>query len=90
MKGIAEGMSGSAKRGKSRRVLWAVVGFGVLVIGAGIAMPRLTKVQPAHAAVPPSIPVVAATAGRLDTLLLVALRNNRARRRVFLGGAWRH
>jgi membrane fusion protein, multidrug efflux system len=59
-------MSGSAKPGKSRRVLWAVVGFGVLVIGAGIAISRLTKVRPAHAVVPPSIPVVAATAGQRD------------------------
>jgi membrane fusion protein, multidrug efflux system len=59
-------MSGWAKRGRSRRVLWAVVGFGVLVIAAGIAIPRLTKVQPAHAAVPPSIPVVAAAAGQRD------------------------
>jgi membrane fusion protein, multidrug efflux system len=59
-------MSGLAKGGKSRRVLWAVVGFAVLAVGGGVAISRLTKPQPAHAAVPASVPVVAAAAAQRD------------------------
>jgi membrane fusion protein, multidrug efflux system len=59
-------MSGLEKRGKSRRLLWAVVGLGVLAIVAGVGISRLTKVQPAHAAASPSVPVVATTAGQRD------------------------
>lgn len=59
-------MSTSVKGGKSRRVLWAVAGLAVLAIAAFVAIPRLTKPQPAHAAVQPSVPVVAGTAGQRD------------------------
>jgi membrane fusion protein, multidrug efflux system len=59
-------MSGLEKRGKSRRVLWAVVALVVLAIVAGVAVSKLTKVQPAHAAAPASVPVVVAAAGQRD------------------------
>jgi multidrug efflux system membrane fusion protein len=59
-------MSGSAKGGKSRRVLWAVVGVALLAIVAAVAFSRLTKPQPAHAAAQPSVPVVASAAGQRD------------------------
>jgi membrane fusion protein, multidrug efflux system len=62
-------MSGSEKRGKSRRVLWAVVGLAVLGVVAGVAVSRLTKVQPAHAAAPASVPVVASAAGQRDVAI---------------------
>jgi membrane fusion protein, multidrug efflux system len=59
-------MSTSEKGGKSRRVLWAVGALAVLAVAAFVAIPRLTKPQPAHAAVQPSVPVVAAAAGQRD------------------------
>jgi membrane fusion protein, multidrug efflux system len=59
-------MSTSAKGGKSRRILWAAVGFAVLAVVAGFAIPRLTKPLPAHAAAQPSVPVVVTTAGQRD------------------------
>jgi membrane fusion protein, multidrug efflux system len=59
-------MSTSVKGGKSRRVLWAVAGLAVLAVAAFVAIPRLTKPRPAHAAAQPSVPVVATTAGQRD------------------------
>ncbi len=59
-------MSGSAKGGKSRRILWAAIGFAVLALVAGVAIPRLTRPLPAHAAAQPSVPVVATIAGQRD------------------------
>jgi len=59
-------MSEPAKGAKSRRILWAAVGFAVLALVAGVTISRLTKPRPAHAAAQPSVPVVATTAGQRD------------------------
>jgi membrane fusion protein, multidrug efflux system len=59
-------MSQLGKSRKPRRILLWVAGLAVLVIVAGVAVSRLTKPQTAHAARPPSVPVVATTAGQRD------------------------
>jgi membrane fusion protein, multidrug efflux system len=59
-------MSERAKGGKSRRILWAAVGFAVLALVAGVTISRLTRPLPAHAAAQPSVPVVATIAGQRD------------------------
>jgi multidrug efflux system membrane fusion protein len=59
-------MSVLAKGARSRRVLWAVVGLAAVAIVAGVAISRLTKARPAHAAAPPSVPVVVTAAGQRD------------------------
>ncbi len=59
-------MRALAKGRKSRPVVWAVVGLAAAAVVAGIAVSRLTKMQPARAAAPPSVPVVAATAEQHD------------------------
>ncbi len=50
----------------SRRIVFAVAGLAAIAIVAGVAIPRLTKSQPAHAAGPPPVPVIATLAGRQD------------------------
>jgi membrane fusion protein, multidrug efflux system len=59
-------MSQSGNGRKLRRILLGVVVLGVLVAVAGVAVSRLTKPQAAHAAGPPSVPVIATTAGQAD------------------------
>jgi membrane fusion protein, multidrug efflux system len=59
-------MSQLGKGRKPRRILLWVAGLAVLVVVAGVAVSRLTKPQTAHAAPPPSVPVLATTAAQHD------------------------
>lgn len=59
-------MGASTKGRKSRRIVFAVAGLAVVIIVASIAVSRLTKSGPAHAATPPSVPVVATAAQQHD------------------------
>jgi membrane fusion protein, multidrug efflux system len=59
-------MSQVGKGRKRRRILFWVAGLAVLVVVAGAAWSRLTKPETAHAAPPPSVPVLATTAGQRD------------------------
>ncbi|MHB8817130.1 MAG: efflux RND transporter periplasmic adaptor subunit, partial [Steroidobacteraceae bacterium] len=59
-------MSTSTKGRKVRRIVFAVGGLAALAIVAGVAVYRLTKSGTAHAAPPPSVPVVATSAGQRD------------------------
>lgn len=53
-------------KGRASRILLAVVGVAVVAVGAETAFSRLTKSTPAHAADPPSVPVVATSAAQRD------------------------
>jgi multidrug efflux system membrane fusion protein len=59
-------MSALTKKRKARPLLWAVVVLAVAAICSGVAVNRLTKSRPAHAAAPSSVPVVVAAAGQRD------------------------
>jgi membrane fusion protein, multidrug efflux system len=59
-------MSGLTKGRNTRLAIYAVAGLAVVAIVAGVAVPRLLKSRNAHAAAPPSVPVVAAAAGQGD------------------------
>jgi membrane fusion protein, multidrug efflux system len=58
-------MSTSAKRPKFKRFAFAVVGIAVVAVAATMAVSRLNK-PTAQAAPPPSVPVVATSAGQHD------------------------
>jgi membrane fusion protein, multidrug efflux system len=58
-------MSEAGKGRKGRRVLPWVVALAVVAV-VGVAVSRLTKPRAAHAAPPPSVPVIAAAAGQRD------------------------
>ncbi len=59
-------MGASTKGRNPRRMIFALAGLAVVIVVAGVAVFRLTKSGPAHAATPPSVPVVATEAGRHD------------------------
>lgn len=59
-------MSALAKKRKARPILWAVVALAAAGIFSGVAVNRLTKSRPAHAAATSSVPVVVAAAGQRD------------------------
>jgi len=59
-------MGALTKKRKSRPILWAVVALAAAAVFAGVAVNRLTKSRPAHAAATPSVPVVVTAAGRRD------------------------
>jgi membrane fusion protein, multidrug efflux system len=51
---------------KSRRVLFVAVGLAVVAVAGAAVVSRLIPSGPAHAAAPPSVPVVATTAAQRD------------------------
>lgn len=53
-------------KGRASRIVLAVGGAAVVALVAGAAFSRLTKSAPAHAAGPPSVPVVAISAAQHD------------------------
>jgi membrane fusion protein, multidrug efflux system len=58
---------GALTRGRTpRRIVLAVVGFGAAAALAGFAASRLGRTHAAHAAPPPSVPVIATTAAQQD------------------------
>ena len=59
-------MSTGTKGRGFRRLVFVVVGLGIVVIAAAVAAQRLTRSTPAHAAAAPSVPVLATTAGQQD------------------------
>jgi multidrug efflux system membrane fusion protein len=59
-------MSAVPKKRQSRPIVWAVVVLAAAAIFAGLAVNRLTKSRPAHAAPTPSVPVVVTAAGQRD------------------------
>jgi len=59
-------MSTGTKGRGFRRLVFVVVGLGIVVIAAAVAAQRLTRPTPAHAAAAPSVPVLATTAGQQD------------------------
>lgn len=59
-------MSTLTKGRNSRRMIFAVAGLAVVAIVAAVAVPRLVKSPTAHAALPPSVPVMATSAGKRD------------------------
>jgi multidrug efflux system membrane fusion protein len=59
-------MSALTKKRKARPILWAVVVLAAAAIFSGVAVNRLAKSRPAHAAATPSVPVVVAAAGQRD------------------------
>jgi membrane fusion protein, multidrug efflux system len=59
-------MGGSMKGRKSRRIIFAVAGLAIVGAVAWVAVSRLTKSGTAHAAAPPSVPVIATSAGQRD------------------------
>ncbi|MGB6537599.1 MAG: efflux RND transporter periplasmic adaptor subunit [Xanthobacteraceae bacterium] len=59
-------MGASTKGRTPRRIVLAVVGCGAVAALVGLAASRLSRTNTAHAAPPPSVPVVATTAGQRD------------------------
>lgn len=59
-------MGTPTKGRRLRRLFFAAVGIGVLAIAGVVAVQRLTRSTPAHAAAQPSVPVLATTAGQHD------------------------
>jgi membrane fusion protein, multidrug efflux system len=59
-------MSKPTKGRRFRRLFFAAVGVGVLAVAGVVAVQRLTRPTPAHAAAQPSVPVLATTAGQHD------------------------
>jgi membrane fusion protein, multidrug efflux system len=59
-------MSGSMKGRNIRRAFYLIAGLAVVAVVAAIAVPRLLKPAPTHAAEPPPVPVIAAEAGQSD------------------------
>jgi membrane fusion protein, multidrug efflux system len=59
-------MSTSPKKPRSRRAIFAIAGLAIVGVIAAMAVQRLTRPAPAHAAAAPSVPVIATAAGRQD------------------------
>jgi multidrug efflux system membrane fusion protein len=59
-------MGGSMKGRKSRRIIFAIAGLAIVGAVAWVAGSRLTKSGAARAAAPPSVPVIATSAGQRD------------------------
>ena len=59
-------MSALTRKRKSRSILWAIVVLAAAAAFTDIAVNRLAKSRPAHAAPNPSVPVVVSTVGQRD------------------------
>jgi multidrug efflux system membrane fusion protein len=59
-------MSALTKKRKSRPILWTIVVLVAAAAVTAVAVNRLTRSRPAHAAPTPSVPVVVAAAGQRD------------------------
>lgn len=58
---------GALTKGRTpRRIVLALVGCGVAAALVGLAASRLSRTGTAHASPPPSVPVIATTAGQRD------------------------
>jgi multidrug efflux system membrane fusion protein len=58
-------MSGS-KKGRGPRIIFAIAGIAIIVLAAGLVVKRLMKPAETHAGGPPTVPVVATSAGQQD------------------------
>jgi membrane fusion protein, multidrug efflux system len=56
----------ASKKGRGPRIIFAIAGIAVIVLAAGLVVKRLTKPAETHASGPPSVPVVATSAGQQD------------------------
>jgi membrane fusion protein, multidrug efflux system len=56
----------SASKGRGPRIIFAIAGVAVIVLVAGLAVKRLTRPEATHASGPPSVPVMATSAGQQD------------------------
>ncbi len=56
----------ASKKGRGSRITFAIAGVAIIVLVAGLAIDRLEKPAATQASEPPSVPVVATSAGQQD------------------------
>ena len=56
----------ASKKGRGSRIFFAIAGIAIIVLAAGLVAKRLMKPAETHASGPPSVPVVATSAGQQD------------------------